>query len=156
VLTTGNGTFSFSASSLTSNYQFGLVMVATASLLSGMSAALTQQALVDFRKRQPFFFSAEMAFYGIFFLLINLLFNNDIKGGSLFSNWDLLTLIPVITNVSHLFCVLTRWCLYLLFVFIITFPLPPGVWGTHCRIGHQIRGWSGEGVFSYRRYFLWY
>jgi len=98
VLTTSEGTFSFSAPSLSSDYQFGLIMVATASMLSGMSAALTQQALVDFRKRQPFFFSAEMALYGIFFLLLNLLFNNDIKGGGLFSHWDLLTLIPVITN----------------------------------------------------------
>ena len=77
-------------------------MVGGASMLSGLSAALTQRALVGGKQRHPFFFSAELAVYGIIFLLINLIFNNDIKGGgsALFSNWDWMTLIPVIINVS--------------------------------------------------------
>lgn len=82
-----------------SDYNLGLLMVCSASMMSGLCAALTQMALVDFRKRHPFFFSAELAVFGIVFLLINLVFNNDIKeGGFLFSNWSLLTLVPVITN----------------------------------------------------------
>lgn len=85
--------------SITSDkYQLGLAMVAGASMISGLSAALTQKGLVGDRKRFPFFFSAELAVYGIIFLLINLIFNNDIKGGSLFSNWNYYTLIPVVTN----------------------------------------------------------
>lgn len=87
---------------LSSGYHFGLLMVAAASIISGLSAALTQRALVGSKPRHSVFFSAELAVYGIAFLLINLIFNNDIKGGgfALFSNWDLYTLIPVITNVS--------------------------------------------------------
>lgn len=87
-----------------SAYQLGLLCVAIASMLSGLSAALTQRVLVGAKQRHPFFFSAELAVYGIVFLLINLVFNNDIKGpsGHLFSNWDTMTLIPVVTNVSEI------------------------------------------------------
>ena len=71
-------------------------------MLSGISAALTQKNLVGFRKRHPFFFSAELAVYGIVFLLANLLVRSDVApGGGLFSNWNLLTLIPVVTNVRE-------------------------------------------------------
>jgi hypothetical protein len=77
-------------------------MVAVASLLSGISAALTQKALVGFRKQQPFFLSAELALYGIFFLLLNLYFNSDVQsGGSFFSHWNLYCFVPVVTNVRH-------------------------------------------------------
>lgn len=72
-------------------------------MMSGLSAALTQKALVSVtQQRHPLFFSAELAFYGIIFLLINLYFNNDIRDNStsLFTNWDLYTFIPVITNVT--------------------------------------------------------
>eukprot|EP01036_Dinobryon_divergens_P032545 gene32545-42158_t len=98
VLTSGGS--STSSLSLSGNdYQLGLLVVAAASLLSGISAALTQKNLVGFRKRHPFFFSAELAIYGIVFLLANLLVRSDVApGGNLFSNWNLLTLIPVITN----------------------------------------------------------
>ena len=87
---------------MTSSYQIGLIYVAGASMMSGLSAALTQRALVGLEQRHPLFFSAELAFYGIIFLLINLYFNNDIKGGSmnLLLHWDMYTLIPVIANVS--------------------------------------------------------
>lgn len=102
----GNG-FSLSLSGGGSDFQLGLLMVVAASLLSGVSAALTQKSLVGYRKRHPFFFSAELAVYGIVFLLLNLLFNSDIKSapgggrGSLFSNWTLITLIPVVVNVKQ-------------------------------------------------------
>eukprot|EP01038_Epipyxis_sp_PR26KG_P015373 gene15373-20724_t len=83
-----------------SNYHLGLIMVAIASMISGFAAALTQRALVDnSKKRHPYFFSAELAVYGIIFLLINNHFNSDIaEGGNILSNWNLLTFIPVITN----------------------------------------------------------
>lgn len=85
-----------------SGYSLGLMMVAIASMLSGLSSALTQKALVGKQSRSPVFLSAELAVYGILFLLGNLYFNNDIKGDNLFSNWQWYTLIPVTTNVSFL------------------------------------------------------
>ncbi len=80
----------------------GIVLVATASLLSGLSAALTQRALTaSSQKRHVFLLSAEMAVYGILFLLVNLALNSDVPlGGGLLSNWTLFTVIPVATNVS--------------------------------------------------------
>jgi hypothetical protein len=102
VLTGGSGAGVSSTSFSGSDYQLGLLVVATASLLSGISAALTQKHLVDYRKRHPFFFSAELAIYGIVFLLGNLLVRSDVApGGSLFSHWTPLTLIPVVTNVRQ-------------------------------------------------------
>lgn len=89
-----------------SMYQIGLAFVAAASMLSGLSATLTQRAVSGGGQRNTMVLSAEMAVYGILFLLLNLCFNNDIKAGadggagSLFSNWDLPTLVPVVTNVS--------------------------------------------------------
>ena len=90
------------AAGTTSMYHLGLLCVASASMLSGLSAALTQRALSGVKPRHTLMLSAEMAVYGILFLLINLYFNNDIKSpsGSLLSNWNLQTLIPVTTNVS--------------------------------------------------------
>lgn len=82
-------------------YNFGLIAVATASLLSGLSTALTQRALTAGKPRPSSYFSAEMAVYSIFFLLVNLYFNNDIKGGGydLFQGWQLSLMIPVLSNV---------------------------------------------------------
>lgn len=82
---------------------FGMILVGGASLLSGLSAALTQKAITATGKRQRhvFLLSIEMAVYGILFLLGNLYFNSDVEQGStLISHWTLLTWIPVITNVS--------------------------------------------------------
>jgi hypothetical protein len=83
----------------------GVVCVLTASMLSGLSAALTQRALIGADPRHPFFFSAELAVYGIMFLIFSALAANNsdaklIRKGSLFSHWDLFILIPVITNVT--------------------------------------------------------
>lgn len=91
------------------------MMVAGASMLSGLSAALTQRALQGNKPRSPVFMSGELAVYGIMFLLVNLYFNSDIKGGGfgLFSHWNLWTLIPVVTNVS--------W--FILKLYIIIFSL---------------------------------
>jgi hypothetical protein len=86
-----------------SMFQIGLLCVGSASMLSGLSATLTQRAITGSNQRNTLVLSAEMAVYGIVFLLLNLAFNSDIKAGAgagLFSNWDLQTLIPVLSNVS--------------------------------------------------------
>ena len=81
----------------------GLIMVLSASLLSGLSAALTQKALVGSKPRHPLFFSAELAVYGIIFLIVRSLFSSESKlilSGDLFAGWTPYTLIPVTLNVS--------------------------------------------------------
>lgn len=82
------------------SYNFGLLAVAAASMLSGLSAALTQRTLTGAKPRPSMFLSAEMAVYGIVFLLVNLYFNNDIKGGgyNLFQGWQWSLMIPVLSN----------------------------------------------------------
>ena len=87
---------------VTTEYQFGLFCVASASMLSGLSAALTQRALSGTQPRHTMLYSAEMAVYGIVFLLGNSMVNSDIQAGStLWAHWDLTTMFPVITNVRH-------------------------------------------------------
>lgn len=79
-------------------YSFGLLMVSLASLLSGVSAALSQRALKN-PTSNSLFFSGELAVYGLVFLMLNLSFNSDVKQGDyLFSHWDIMTLLPVLTN----------------------------------------------------------
>lgn len=88
----------------TANYRMGLIMVLSASMLSGLSAALTQKALVGSRPRHPLFFSAELAVYGIIFLIVRALFSSESKtilSGGLFTGWTPYTLIPVTLNVSR-------------------------------------------------------
>ncbi len=92
-------------------YQFGLFCVASASMLSGLSAALTQRALSGKQSRHTMLYSAEMAVYGIVFLLGNLMVNGEIQAGStLWAHWDLSTMFPVVTNVSN---VIFFYCVYL-------------------------------------------
>lgn len=84
------------------NYQLGVAMVIGASMLSGFSSALTQRALVGARPRHPLFFSAELALYGIVFLVANACFSRDgfkLLTGGFFTGWTPYTLIPVFTNV---------------------------------------------------------
>lgn len=72
-------------------------------MISGLSAALTQRALVGNKSvRSPVFMSAELAVYGIFVLLLNLMLNNELGSatGSFLANWSVYTLVPVISNVS--------------------------------------------------------
>jgi hypothetical protein len=56
----------------TSRHSLGLFCVFSASLLSGISAALTQKALLfdKSRKNSSYLLSAELAVYGIVFLLV--------------------------------------------------------------------------------------
>lgn len=102
-------------SASSSMYQVGLLFVGAASMLSGLSATLTQRAVSGGSgggQRNTMVLSAEMAVYGIVILALNLVFNSDIKAGagggagSLLSHWDLPTLIPVITNVRLPYSVL--------------------------------------------------
>lgn len=90
-------------------YQYGLMYVIIASLTSGLAAALTQKALVNSSPRHPMFFSAELAVYGILFLLVQnyIAFQQGktsdfLLSSQIFSNWDVYTLIPVLANVSYL------------------------------------------------------
>lgn len=79
-------------------------MVVGASMLSGFSSALTQKALVGARPRHPLFFSAELALYGIVFLLANALCSRDgskLLTGGFLDGWTPYTLIPVFTNVRQ-------------------------------------------------------
>jgi hypothetical protein len=105
VLNSGAGSGTSAVGFDAANYHLGVLMVMGASMLSGLSAALTQRALVGAKPRHPLFFSAELAVYGIVFLLVRSLFADKEKelllSGGLFNHWSPYTLIPVITNVSH-------------------------------------------------------
>lgn len=84
----------------------GIICVLIASTLSGLSAALTQRALVGSAPRHSLFFSAELAVYGILFILVSALFSGGeeaqrMKSGTLFDHWDMRVLVPVITNVRR-------------------------------------------------------
>ena len=86
------------------NYKLGVILVTVASVLSGISTALTQKTLMSNTKgktRHPIFFSAELATYSIIFLLISSLFQNDgyqMFSKGFFNDWKLTTFIPVVTN----------------------------------------------------------
>ena len=100
--TSGSGSATSSASTL--DYHFGLFCCLTASGLSGLSGALVQRALSGAVAQNPFLYTAELATYGIVFLLVTSLFREkerDIMlSGNLFTNWEVYTLIPVTANVS--------------------------------------------------------
>jgi hypothetical protein len=86
------------------DYQFGLFCCLTASGLSGLSGVLVQKALVGSTPQNPFVFTAELAVYGIVFLLISSLFSprdrDLLLNGNLFLNWTTATFIPVTANVN--------------------------------------------------------
>ena len=82
----------------------GVLFVLVASLLSGLSAALTQRALVAANGRHSLFYSAELALYGIVFLVFHAVLGGTrdrhaMLSGHLFDNWDLQVLVPVVANV---------------------------------------------------------
>lgn len=114
-----NGT-SRSLNSSKMDYNFGLFCCAMASSLSGLSGALVQRALVGSSAQNPLVYTAELAIYGIAFLLVSALFSTRerelILGGNLFHDWNPLTLIPVTTNVrinSIVFiCIRLHVCIY--------------------------------------------
>ena len=93
-ITSGEGLFASHVNSL------GIICVTIASCLSGLSAALTQKALTSAQPRPSFFFSAELAVYGIIFLIANAAYKNDLDSVDLnmFSKWTLPDYIPVLTN----------------------------------------------------------
>lgn len=79
------------------NYRIGIILVCFASILSGISTALTQKALCDKEnKRNTLFFSAELAAWGIFFLMIY--DGNVVIKNGFFNEWTIKTFIPVVTN----------------------------------------------------------
>lgn len=85
----------------TADYQLGVSMVLGASMLSGLSAALTQRALTNASPRPALFFSAELAAYGILFLLVTLCFSEE--GSRVYKNgiqtgWDAKAFVPVLFN----------------------------------------------------------
>ena len=83
------------------DYQLGLSLALGASMLSGLSAALTQKALTNATPRPALFFSAELATYGILFLIVSLIFNEEgsrVLQNGIYKGWDAKALIPVLTN----------------------------------------------------------
>mgnify|MGYP000489416975 CR=1 FL=1 len=79
-------------------YTTGLMCVLAASTISGLSSALTQKST---QGRNSYLLSAELAVYGIAFLVVRLLvleksFNS--LGLDMFANWNLITTIPVVVN----------------------------------------------------------
>jgi hypothetical protein len=90
--------------SINIQYKTGVLVVLLSSMLSGISAALVQKAFTVPKPKNPILFSAEMAVYGIVFLLIKeMCFGakfTDTFSLKLFHNWTAMTLIPVFTNAS--------------------------------------------------------
>lgn len=89
-------------------YKIGVMVVLAASVLSGISAAFVEKAFVAIKQRNALLFSAELALYGIIFLLSKeVLFGGSVTNtlsSKLFASWTPLTLIPVMTNVSLFLC----------------------------------------------------
>lgn len=83
-----------------STYHIGVLVVLAASLLSGISAALVQKAFLPPNPCNSMLFSAELAVYGIMFLVAREVYVSIESGssGDLLKNWDAFTLIPVLTN----------------------------------------------------------
>jgi hypothetical protein len=123
------------------DYRLGVIVVSAASVISGLSSALTQRALVGSKSvRSPLFLSAELAIYGILVLLINILVNNEVGNEiSKLPHWSFWTLIPVVTNVRGLFSTLQSAFLTLSFIrrFFLSFFLFIIGFGRYC-------GWSSN------------
>lgn len=78
------------------NYHLGVLLVLGASAISGLSGTLTQRAL---KSRESVFCSAELAIYSLCLLLVADAYNGKgLSAESMFSGWDLQTLVPVTTN----------------------------------------------------------
>ncbi len=91
----------------------GLFCVLTASLISGISAALTQRALTfsQDRKSNSFLLSAELAVYGIIFLLakefITFLFDMVLKT---YMSYITVSLLPVIVTSIFILILIISIC----------------------------------------------
>ena len=91
-------------------YHVGVILCLSASSLSGLSGALVQTALTGKTPQNPFIYTAELALYGIMFLLITSLYmsserdKEQLLSGKMFASWSAQTFIPVVTNVSINVC----------------------------------------------------
>ena len=81
----------------------GMLAIGAASMISGLSTALTQNALS--KGRHPIFLSAELASFGIFSLIVTDMFQHNgqstlltLQGGGPFKHWTWWTLIPVLSS----------------------------------------------------------
>jgi solute carrier family 35 (UDP-sugar transporter), member A1/2/3 len=90
--------------------EWGLIATLLASLISGLSNALTQRSFVVLpgksnAPRNPFLYSIELAVYGLLFLSMKEVYDYQQHGGGMFASpedfthgWTLGTLIPVGVN----------------------------------------------------------
>jgi solute carrier family 35 (UDP-sugar transporter), member A1/2/3 len=81
----------------------GMLAIGAASMISGLSTALTQKALS--KGRHAIFLSAELASFGIFSLIVTDMYQHNgqstlltLQGGGLFKHWSRWTLIPVFSS----------------------------------------------------------
>lgn len=88
-------------------YHLGILVIAAASLLSGLNGALCQVALLDpDNHKSAIVMSAELAIYGITCLVCGMIYQGElnlVEGivpqiYSLFAKWDAWVLIPVLTS----------------------------------------------------------
>lgn len=99
--------FSVTDISALKNTSLGIALVLMASMISGVSTALTQKTLQiagEGKGRNSIFLSAEMAIYAIPFLMISDKLSSksarkDCKeGDDFFAYWNIFTFIPVLSN----------------------------------------------------------
>lgn len=80
----------------------GVFIVLAASFISGLAAALTQKSLSgENALRNTFLFSAEMAVYGIVFLILSSVFSKEGRemiSSGFFSHWTVGMIFPILTN----------------------------------------------------------
>jgi hypothetical protein len=85
------------------SYHMGVLCVLGASLLSGVSAALTQKALSGKKPRHALLYTTELACFGILTLITTIYFSperSSLLSGDLFEGWTAKTFIPITSNVS--------------------------------------------------------
>merc|ERR1711988_1050518 len=90
----------FSGSNMDEGYYIGgVVVVLGASIISGLSTALTQKVLRS-EQRNSVQFSGELAVFGITTLYINDWFQSQelFQAGGAFNGWTLETFIPVLSQ----------------------------------------------------------
>jgi UDP-sugar transporter A1/2/3 len=77
----------------------GVAAIMFASMLSGLSTALTQHALQG-QDRNSFLFSAELAVFGIIFLLLKMAVSGSFSALTLadFAGWTWLSCVPVVSQ----------------------------------------------------------
>jgi len=103
-LSSDHSSQSKTASASLADYNLGLFWCILASSISGLSGALVQKAVTGPHPQHSLLYTAELATYGISFLLVSSLFSEKDRGvllsGTLFNGWNTNTFIPVTANVS--------------------------------------------------------